>query len=33
LAKLETIEPNLAKKAEYEAAYSNWKQLLEKLNK
>lgn len=33
LAKLETIEPNLAKKAEYEAAYGNWKQLLEKLNK
>jgi len=31
LAKLETIEPNLAQKAEYEAAYAIWKQNLEKV--
>ena len=30
LTKLETIEPDLNKKAEYEAAYSNWKNMLEK---
>ena len=30
LKKLETIEPNLAKKAEYEAAYESWKALLGK---
>ncbi|WP_346859924.1 FGGY family carbohydrate kinase [uncultured Draconibacterium sp.] len=30
LTKLETIEPDLTKKAEYEAAYGNWKSLLEK---
>jgi len=30
LKKLETIEPNLAKKAEYEAAYESWKALLDK---
>ncbi len=30
LTKLETIEPDLSKKAEYEAAYGNWKNLLEK---
>jgi len=30
LKKLETIEPNLTKKAEYEAAYGNWKTLLER---
>jgi xylulokinase len=30
LVKLETIEPNLGKKAEYEAAYANWKALLDK---
>jgi xylulokinase len=30
LKKLETVEPNLSKKAEYEAAYGNWKSLLEK---
>lgn len=30
LKKLDTIEPNLAKKAEYEAAYANWKALLDK---
>lgn len=30
LTKLETIEPNLSKKDEYEAAYGNWKSLLEK---
>lgn len=30
LKKLETIEPNFSKKAEYEAAYGNWKSLLEK---
>jgi xylulokinase len=30
LAKLETIEPDLSKKAEYEAAYGNWKDLLTK---
>lgn len=30
LKKLETIEPNLAKKAEYEAAYASWKTLLDK---
>jgi xylulokinase len=30
LTKLDTIEPNMAKKAEYEAAYGNWKSLLEK---
>ena len=30
LTKLETIEPDLSKKAEYEAAYGNWKSLLEK---
>ena len=28
--KLDTIEPNLSKKAEYEAAYGNWKSLLDK---
>lgn len=30
LTKLATIEPNLSKKAEYEAAYGKWKSLLEK---
>jgi len=30
LKKLETIEPDLNKKAEYEEAYGNWKNLLEK---
>lgn len=30
LKKLETIEPDLSKKTEYEAAYGNWKSLLEK---
>jgi xylulokinase len=30
LKKLETVEPDLSKKAEYEAAYGNWKSLLEK---
>ncbi len=30
LKKLQTIEPDLTKKAEYEAAYGNWKSLLEK---
>ncbi|RKD86014.1 xylulokinase [Mangrovibacterium diazotrophicum] len=30
LTKLETIEPDLNKKAEYEAAYGNWKSMLEK---
>ena len=30
LKKLETIEPDLSKKTEYEAAYGNWKNLLEK---
>ncbi|WP_319501649.1 FGGY family carbohydrate kinase [uncultured Draconibacterium sp.] len=30
LKKLETIEPDLKKKAEYEEAYGNWKNLLEK---
>ncbi|WP_163718135.1 xylulokinase [Mangrovibacterium lignilyticum] len=30
LTKLETIEPNLNKKAEYEEAYGNWKSMLEK---
>lgn len=30
LTKLETIEPDLNKKAEYEAAYGNWKTMLEK---
>lgn len=30
LKKLETIEPNLTKKAEYEAAYESWKALLDK---
>jgi xylulokinase len=30
LTKLETIEPNSSKKAEYEAAYGNWKALLQK---
>jgi xylulokinase len=30
LTKLETIEPDLSKKAEYEAAYGNWKNLLER---
>ena len=30
LKKLETIEPDLSKKAEYEAAYGKWKELLEK---
>jgi xylulokinase len=30
LKKLETIEPDLANKAQYEAAYGNWKNLLEK---
>jgi len=30
LKKLETVEPDLSKKAEYEAAYGNWKNLLEK---
>ncbi|HKM93052.1 MAG TPA: hypothetical protein VJY41_05310, partial [Prolixibacteraceae bacterium] len=29
LTKLATIEPNLSKKAEYEAAYGKWKSLLE----
>lgn len=31
LAKLETIEPNLAKKAEYQEAYATWKANLEKV--
>ncbi|HPR30530.1 MAG TPA: FGGY family carbohydrate kinase [Prolixibacteraceae bacterium] len=30
LKKLDTIEPDLSRKAEYEAAYGNWKELLEK---
>ncbi|MCF8357301.1 MAG: carbohydrate kinase [Prolixibacteraceae bacterium] len=30
LKKIKTIEPDLSKKAEYEAAYGNWKDLLEK---
>jgi xylulokinase len=30
LTKLATIEPDLAKKAQYEEAYGNWKQLLDK---
>jgi xylulokinase len=32
LKKLETIEPDSSKKAEYEAAYGNWKSLLERFN-
>jgi xylulokinase len=30
LKKLETVEPDLSKKAQYEAAYESWKSLLEK---
>lgn len=30
LEKLDTIEPGLSKRAEYEAAYGNWKELLQK---
>ena len=30
LKKLETVEPDSSKKAEYEAAYQNWKEVLEK---
>ena len=30
LTMLESIEPNLSKKAEYEAAYAKWKEILEK---
>jgi xylulokinase len=33
LKKLETVEPDISKKAEYEAAYENWKEVLEKLVK
>jgi xylulokinase len=30
LEKLETVEPDMTKKAEYEAAYARWKDLLSK---
>jgi len=30
LKKLETVEPDISKKADYEAAYQNWKRILEK---